>query len=93
MAREDLEAFTECLLDRVVVDMFESREGGRPSRKVAVDGDCSLDDGTDATTGDDTAVPAGLLIAVGELLGPAKAPLAPSWASSLTPPTEALMRL
>lgn len=93
---EDLEAVNESLLD--MVDVSESREGGTGSEKVAVTGDCNLDDGTEMTTGEDTAVLPGLLegaavcpacdclVAFGERIGG-------SSAGSFAPLTDALMRL
>ena len=98
VASETLEAFSETLLDAVALDMFDSREGGRASGKVAVAGDCSLDDGTDTTTGDETAVPPGLLLTATDLdTGDAPALPGmlpgPSCGCSLTPPTEARRRL
>jgi hypothetical protein len=58
---EVLVALSEALLlDSVVLDMLESREGGRASGKVAVAGDCMLEDGLDATTGEEIEVPPGL---------------------------------
>lgn len=94
VASEDLEALSDILLDMVVLDMLESREGGRTSGKLAVDGDWSLDGGTDTTTGEDIEVPPGLLSTApgfdtGELVGRDEA----SWVGSLTPPTEARKRL
>lgn len=77
---EVLDALMDALLDIVVVEMLESREEGRGSGKVVVAGDCSLEDGPDTTTGDDTAVPPGLgltgadLGAVGVLDLPATLP-------------------
>lgn len=84
-------------LDMVVVEAFESREGGRASANVAVDGDCSLEDGTDTTTGEDTEVPLGLPVFAAGLgasdeLEPAIVALLPLLACSLTP-TEARRRL
>jgi hypothetical protein len=90
--REALEAFSEALLERVVLDMFESREGGRASGKVAVAGDCMLDDGLDVTTGEEMEVPPGLRLTAAALDAGEEA-LLPSWDCSLTPPTEALRRL
>jgi hypothetical protein len=72
---------------------FESREGGRTSGKVAVAGDCSLDDGTDTTTGDETAVPPGLRFTAAALDAGDVPALGPSCGCSLTPPTEARRRL
>lgn len=88
----------EALLVIVVLEMLESREGGRASAKVAVAGDCSLDDGPDATMGDDTEVVPGLELATpcledgGVAVLPAMLPC-PSWGCSLAPPTEARKRL
>jgi hypothetical protein len=97
VAAEVLDAFSDSLLDKVALEAFESREGGRASGKEAVEGDCSLDEGTETTTGDDTAVPPGLRVAgpilVTTLFVPAAPPSAPSLVCSLTPPTDALMRL
>lgn len=58
--REALDAFSEALLDSVVLDMLESREGGSASGKVAVAGDCMLEDGLDVATGEDMEGPPGL---------------------------------
>lgn len=93
IGRDDLDAFPESLLDMVVFEMVESREGGGTSGKVVVEGDCSLEDGTDTTTGDDTAVPTGLLVVTGELRAPTEGLLVASYVCSLTPPTDARMRL
>jgi hypothetical protein len=87
---EDLDAFMETRLDMAVAETLESREGGRASGKAAVDGDCSLDDGTETAAGEDREVPPGLRLT--EEAGPAAALLTPSLACSLTP-TEALKRL
>lgn len=100
-ASEVLEAFSEALLDMVVFDMFESREGGSISGKEDEDGDCSLDDDTGMTMGEEAEVPAGLRLTApgrddpGELVGPLPPPPPPATSCdcSLTPPTEALKRL
>jgi hypothetical protein len=82
----------EALLESVVLDMLESREGGRASGKVAVAGDCILDDGLEVTMGDGTEVPPGLRVTAADL-DAGEVPLLPSCDCSLTPPTEALRRL
>jgi hypothetical protein len=93
------EPFSESLLVTVALETVESREGGGGrSGKAVVKGECSLGEGTEATTGDDTAVPAGLRprMPVRELLRilePKEKLSAPSLAASLDPPTDALMRL
>jgi hypothetical protein len=97
VARDVLEAFNECLPGSVATDELESRDGGSASGKLGTDGDCSLDDGTETTRGDDTAVPPGL-----RGMGPDfvatffvhTAAASPSTAvCSLMPPTDALKRL
>jgi hypothetical protein len=98
VAREDLDAFRECLLEMAAIEVVESREGGGgASAKLATDGDCSLDEGTETTTGDETVVPPGLRVTapglVTVLLVPTAAPSPASAVCSLTPPTEALSRL
>ena len=97
---EDLEPFSESLLVIVALDTVESREGGGgTSGKAAEEGDCSLEEGTETTTGDDTAeVPPGLrpTILGLELLrfqDPEERLSVPSLAASFVPPTEALIRL
>jgi hypothetical protein len=61
VTREDLEPFSENLLVAVALDMVESREGGGGrSGKAAAEGDCSLDEGTETTTGDETEMLPGL---------------------------------
>lgn len=96
---EDLEPFSESLLVTVVFERVESREGGGgTSGKAAVEGDCSLDEGTETTTGDDTAVPPGLYPRrlgrePARFLEPEERLSVPSLAASFVPPTDALMRL
>jgi hypothetical protein len=87
------------LLVNVALETVESREGGGGrSGKAVAEGDCSLGEGAETTTGDDTAVPAGLRpsILVRELLRilePEERLSVPSLTASLDPPTDALMRL
>ena len=98
---EDLEPFNEGFADITELDVFESREGGGGwSEKVGASGDCSLEEGTETTTGEDTAVPAGLLGRVGFLTAlffaptPVTAPSSRySLLCSLLPPTDAFRRL
>jgi hypothetical protein len=90
--KEALDAFSEALLESVVLEMLESREGGRASGKVAVAGDCMLEDGLDVTTGEDMEVPAGLRLSAAGLDAD-EDPLLPSCDCSLTPPTDARRRL
>lgn len=97
VASVDFEAFSESLLDNVAFDVLESREGGA-SGNVAAEGDWSLDDGTDTTTGDDTDVPPGLRVTASALVAAlfvpaAIAPSALPVVCSLTPPTDARRRL
>jgi hypothetical protein len=90
--RETFDAFSEARLESVLLDMLESREGGRASGKVAVAGDCMLEDGLDVATGEDMDTPPGLrLTAAG--LDAGEVALLPSCDCSLAPPTEALRRL
>lgn len=89
---EALDAFMDVLLESVVLDMLESREGGRASGKLAVAGDCMRDDGLEVTTGEDTDVPPGLRVTAADLEA-GEVPLLPSCDCSLTPPTEARRRL
>ncbi len=91
--REDLEVLGEGLFVRVVMEVFESREGGTASGKAAFNGDCSADDGTETITGEDTAVPVGLLVTTDPFLDPGTALPVPSYACSFAPPTDARMRL
>ena len=84
----------------VAVETVESREGGggRSGKAVVKGDDCSLGEGTEATTGDDTAVPAGLrprklVRELLRILEPEERLSVPSLAASLDPPTDALMRL
>ena len=96
---DDLEPFNESLLVIVAFETVESREGGGGiSGKAAEEGDCSLDEGTETTTGEDTAVPPGLRpITLGlELvlcLEPEEILSVPSLPTSFVPPTDALIRL
>lgn len=95
MDKRDRVVEREALLVIVALDMLESREGGSVSGKVAVAGDCSLDDGPEATMGDETEVPAGLELAAACLDAgcvPALLPW-PCCVCSLPPPTEARSRL
>jgi hypothetical protein len=99
VASEALEAFSETLLDAVVLETLESREGGRASGKVAVAGDCILDDGLDATTGEEGAALLPELLLAAAALDAGDVPALPvlllgPWCGwSLPPPTEALKRL
>jgi hypothetical protein len=99
VAREDLEPLRESLLVTVAFETVESREGGGgTSGKAADEGDCSLDEGTETTTGDETAVPPGLRgmpvgLELARVLEPEERLSVPSLAASLAPPTDALMRL
>jgi hypothetical protein len=94
----DLVVCIEALLVVVALDMLESRDGGRASEKVAVAGDCNLEDGPEATIGDDTEVLPGLELAAPclEAGGVPFLPAVlacPSCGCSLAPPTEARRRL
>lgn len=97
VAREDLDVFS--LPGTVATEELEPREGGSASGKAAVEGDCSLEDGTDTITGEEIDVPPGLCGTgpdrAAALIVPAA--VAPSPASAacslLPPPTEALKRL
>jgi hypothetical protein len=97
---EDLEPFSDSLLVIVAFDTVESREGGGgTSGKAVEEGDCSRDEGTETTTGDETAeVPPGLRpITLGrELLRfrePEERLSVLSVPASFAPPTDALIRL
>ena len=97
--RDALEPFSESLLVMVVLDTVESRDGGGgTSGKAAEDGDWSLDEGTETTTGEETAeVPPGLrpiklTLELLRFLEPGER-LSPSLGASFPPPTDALMRL
>lgn len=100
---EVLEPFSEGFADTAELDMFESREGGGGSGwsgNVGASGDCSLEEGTETTTGEDTEVPAGLLLRAGFVVALffGAAPMAAPSSScsmpwSLLTPTEALRRL
>jgi hypothetical protein len=98
VASEDLETLRDTLLERVMLDMFESREGGSDSGKAVAEGDCNLDDGPETTTGEETDVPPGLCDMIPDLYAAllrvspaAKSVLAA--VGSLDPPTEAFRRL
>lgn len=96
---EALEPFSESLLVMVVFDAVESREGGGgTSGKAAEEGDWSLDEGTETTTGEDTAEappglrPMALTLELLRFLEPEER-LSASLVASFPPPTDALMRL
>jgi hypothetical protein len=96
---EDLDPFNEGFAATAEMEMMESREGGGGgSGKAGASGDCNLEEGTETTTGEDTAVPAGLFGGAGFLtawfLAPTRAPASKgSGPCSLLPPTEAFKRL
>lgn len=98
---EVLELFNEGFVEAAESDTLESREGGGGwSGKAGARGDCSLEEGIETMTGEETAVPAGLLVRAGLvvtlLFGPSPTTIASSeWSMpvSLLAPTEALKRL
>lgn len=96
---EVLEPFSESLLVTVAFDAVESREGGGGrSGKAAEEGECSLDEGTETTTGEETAVPPGLRgttpgLELVRFLEAEERLSGPSLGVSLAAPTDALMRL
>ena len=61
VANEVLEPLSDCFVE-TEPEKLESRDGGSESSgNLDTKGDWSREEGTDTTTGDETAVPAGLL--------------------------------
>jgi hypothetical protein len=96
---EVLDPFKEGFEDTTGLDKPESREGGSGlSGKFVAMGDCNLEDGTETTTGEETAVPVGLLglrivfngsLSLGDAMESSSGPSPPSF----VPPTDAFIRL
>jgi hypothetical protein len=101
VASDALELFSDDFIGRAGFEKLESREGGSEwSGKFDTSGDCSREEGTDTTTGEDTAVPAGLFAAPDVFAAALafaavleSAPSAGSPPASFVPPTEAFRRL
>ena len=71
-ATDDLEPFQDVFKEaaEAEAEVLESREGGGAwSEKVGASGDCRRDEGTETTTGDETAVATGLLMVAPTVAG------------------------